>query len=387
MHFVGPDQHHGFEERWTQEIYPTTFDWTYPSRDGVYVPPEGTGQSLHRVYKSGIGWTPDMDYDEEVLFRTLYGLRRIARQDDRRPFLLCASFTGPHYPYYAPEPYWNLYTDDDIELPHIPEDFKKGEHQYVDWFRQYAHLEEPVPEEVCRRARHAMLGRISMLDDYLSSILDALKTSGLDKETIVLYTSDHGDMMGEHGLWFKCTAYEWSSRVPLIVSGPGIPQHRVEEPVSLLDLGPTLCSIAGIDPVYSISDGRDVSDLVYDERSEGEGDVIVEYYGDGTWRGWRMIRSGDYKLVHIPGYEPALYNLREDRGEWHNLTRNPRYQGIVEDLRARVLDNWEPEVCDEKRWQSQERRVAILQAIEKSEISLDWQTPSPPVPHPSSEPK
>lgn len=383
MHYVGPDQHHGFEERWTQDIYPSTFDWTNPNRERVFVKPRGTGQGRHRVYESGIGWTPDMDYDEEVAFRALTGIRSMGRGGDDRPFMLCVSFTGPHYPFCSPQKYWDLYDDDDIEVPSLPEDYQKNDHPTVQWIRAATHMEEPVPDEICRRARHATLGRIAMLDDYLGEILGQLSDSGLDDNTIVLYASDHGDMMGEHGLWFKCTHYEWSSRVPWIICGPGIRRGRSEEPVNLLDLGTTLCSLAGIQPVYPVTDGRDLSPLVMGEREDGDGESIIEYYGDGTWRGWRTIRRGKLKLTYAPGYEPLMFDLERDPGEWEDVSADPEYSEPREELMERILQYWNPEECDEKRYQSEERRLAILRSHGPKRPE-SWTFKSPPIPHPGT---
>jgi choline-sulfatase len=386
MHFVGADQLHGFEERWTQEIYPTTFDWTYLSRDGVYINPPNKGQARHRVLESGIGWTPDMDYDEEVLFRTQNGLRHLSRSNDKRPFFLCTSFTGPHYPYYAPKEYWDLYNDKDIELPYLPEDYRERDHAYGTWFRQNTHLEEPVSDEVCIRARHAMLGRISMIDDYIGHILTTLRECGLEENTIVLYVSDHGDMMGEHGLWFKCCAYEWSMRVPFILYKPGMGPCRIDEPVSLFDLGPTLCALAGVRPVYERSEGRDLTDLIEGSRASGDGLVISEYFGVGTWRGWRMTRSGKYKLVYVPEHPPQLYDLENDPDEWNDLAGIVEYKSILSELVEKTVYNWDPDECDELRWQQEERRVAVLKA-QKQGRPVGWNMQPTPVPHPFAKPE
>ncbi|MBI5724856.1 MAG: sulfatase-like hydrolase/transferase [Planctomycetes bacterium] len=375
MHFVGPDQVHGFDERWTQDIYPATFEWTRSNRAATAV---NDGQCIDRVLEAGKGWTPDMDYDEEVIFRTEYGLRRIARQKDRLPFMLCASFTGPHYPYRAPEKYWNLYDDGDVDLPSIPKDYANREHEYVKWLRRHGQFEKLVSDKICRMARRAILGRITMLDDYIGRILRLLHETGLDNDTIVIYTSDHGDMMGEHGLWFKNAAYEWSSRVPWIISGPGIPQGRISEATSLLDIGPTLCSLANVQPVYDVTDGRDLSDLVLAKRRGGPGVAIMENYGEGVWRGWRMIRRGNLKMTYVPGLEPELFDLAADPDEWNNLASDRRYSQARRRLEKLVLANWEPDRCDELRWQSEERRLAIL----KTGQATDWQKESAPVPHP-----
>jgi choline-sulfatase len=375
MHFVGPDQMHGFDERWTQDIYPATFDWTRSNRQAAAV---NKGQCIDRVFETGPGWTADMNYDEEVVFRAEIGLRRLARFSRGNPFMLCVSFTGPHYPFRAPLRYWNLYRDEDVDLPVIPENYRELEHEHVRWLRTHGQFNHLVPDEVCRAARRAILGRITMLDDYLARILALLRELKLDQDTLILYTSDHGDMMGEHGLWFKNAAYEWSSRAPLIATGPGIPRHRVAEPVSLLDLGPTLCALAQIEPVYSVSDGRDISDLVFNRRASGPGLAVMENYGEGVWRGWRMVRRGNFKLNYVPGCEPELFDLSQDPNEWHNLAGDPAFSSVRAELQTLALKDWDPDRCDELRWQSEERRLAILKARQ----TLDWQKPSPPVPHP-----
>ena len=374
MHFVGPDQHHGFEERLTPDIYPATFDWTLSNREKVYVKPRGTGQGRHRVFESGLGRTGDMDYDEKVLSGAVARLHSFGTD----PFFLCASFTGPHYPYNAPEPYWSLYRDEDVDLPTRPKSDVGEDHPIVQWVRLATHMEEPVPNDVCRRARHATLARITMVDEYLGRIVETLKENDLYDDTIIVYTSDHGDMMGEHGLWFKCSAYEWSSRVPFMIAGPGVPAGvRRSSPSSLLDLGPTLCGLTGVEPVYPVSDGRDLPPLIRGLVPDGQGEALIEYYGDGTWRGWRTIRRGDLKLTYAPGFEPLMFDLGKDPGEWHNVAADPEYGEARASLLARLSENWDPEECDERRYQSEERRLAILQAHGPGKPE-SWNYPWPP---------
>ncbi|MBD3386086.1 sulfatase-like hydrolase/transferase [candidate division KSB1 bacterium] len=374
MHFVGPDQLHGFDERWTQDIYPATFDWTRSNRGEVAI---NNGQCIDRIFEAGMGRSRDMDYDDEVIFRAEYGLRRLAAQQNN-PFMLCVSFTAPHYPFRAPEKYWKLYNEDEIELPVIPSDYLEREHIYVKWLRRHGSFDRLVPDSVCRRARRAILGRITMLDDYISRLLNLLQELKLQDDTIVIYAGDHGDMMGEHGLWFKNAAYEWSSRVPLIISGPGISHQRINEVVSLLDIGPTLCGLTKTKPVYKVSDGRNLCDLVLGKRKAEKGLAIMENYGEGVLRGWRMIRSGSLKMTYVPGYEPEVFDLSKDPDEWNNIYNEAEYRTAIEELQKQVLQNWHPEGADERRWQSEERRLAILKANQP----LDWQTASPPPPHP-----
>jgi choline-sulfatase len=183
-------------------------------------------------------------------------------------------------------------------------------------------------------------------------------------------------MVGEHGLWFKNVSYEWSARVPLIVAGPGIEKRRCAEPVSLLDIGPTFCGLAGIEPVYPVSDGRDVSDLVHGTRPDGPGLAIMENYAEGIFRGLRMVRRGKYKLTASPIAEPELFDLAADPGEWNNLAASPVHRAVREELLAIAHKDWQPDRLDEMRYQSEERRVGILKAMNGE--SFGWQFRSPP---------
>jgi choline-sulfatase len=376
MHFVGPDQHHGFQEKWVQEIYPADFRWTRCSRDYAYY---NDGQNINRVFEAGTGWTDDMDYDEEVLFRAQYGLRRMKHH--HMPFLLCVSFTGPHHPYCAPQEYYNMYSDNDVDLPEIPEEYWKYEHEYVKWVRHHGAFNQLVPDEIVRKARRAYMARVTMLDEYIGKLLKTLKDNGLDENTIVIYASDHGDMLGEHGLWFKNVSYEWSARVPLIFSGPGVHPRRSREPVSLMDFYSTLPGLAGLVPIYPHTDGRDVSDLVLGERGDDPGAyTIMENYGEGMWRGMRMIRRGNLKLNSVSGCRSELFDLERDPDEWHNLIGDPQYAEKARELEEIACRTWEPERLDELRWQSEERRKAIMDSLKGR--SMGWQHPSTSPEHP-----
>ena len=221
-----------------------------------------------------------------------------------------------------------------------------------------------------------------MLDDYLAKILRVLREQRLDKDTIIVYTSDHGDMMGEHGLWFKQASYEWSSRVPLIFSGAGIPAgHRSAEPVSLLDMGETLCSLAGIESLNPRSDGRDIADLVQGTRADCGGLAIMENYSECLWRGVRTVRQGNCKLNITASSAPEMYDLAADPDEWHNVAQEAAYQDTRAELERLALRDWNPDYLDEQRWQSEERRDAVMRAARATQC-YHWQYPSPSPEHP-----
>jgi choline-sulfatase len=340
------------------DIYPADFAWTQSHADGV--PVSFGGQHRRTVLTAGPGRTEDMAYDELVLASAEAGLRRLG---SGVPFLLVVSFTGPHYPFQCPQEYWDRFEGVDIPLPHLPAGFRDGEPQYVGWLRHYGGFEEPVPDVVCGAARRAIYGRIHMVDEYFARLLAALDAAGAADRTIVSYTSDHGDMMGEHALWYKNCAYDWSARVPWILAGPGLAPGRIAETVGLLDLGPTLAGLAGIKPLDVPTDGRDLSKLLRGGREPRVGDAIFEYYGEGVARGLRTIVRGPHKLTCCPGTEPALFDLSKDPGEWHNLAADPAYREVCDGLQAAVTAGWgDAAEHDRRRWESERRRLEILRA-------------------------
>ena len=364
MHFVGPDQLHGFEERWVPDIYPASFEWTRSNRAEVAV---NTGeQTIRSVMKAGHGETDDMLYDELVVRKAEEGLPELL--DDDRPFLLVVSITGPHYTFIAPSPYWEMFKDTDVPLPVLPENFMDHEHPTIQWTRKSGIFEELASDEVVRNARRAIYGRMALADDHLKRVITTLENHGAYEETVMAFFSDHGDMMGEHGLWYKNTAFEASSRVPMIFSGPDIKQMRLNETVSLLDLGPTLAGLANIASLDVPSDGRNLAPLLRGERAEETGCAIVENYGEAIHRGIRTIVQWPYKLNLCLRTPVELFNLEEDPDEWTNGAEDPRYAEIVAKLRTELeAATPDPERYDELRYQNEERRLALLAAIPENE--------------------
>lgn len=374
MHFVGPDQHHGFTERWMPDVYPATFEWTRSNRAAAAI--NDGGQTIRTVLDAGEGWSQDMDYDELVCTRAEVGLRR-AFASGNEPLMAVVSFTSPHFPFKAPERYYDLYRDADIPLPVIPEDYREREHEYVAGVRRMISLDDPVSDERCREARRTIMARTTMLDDYLARVMAVVEESGRLEDTYVVYCADHGDMLGEHNLWFKNTSYEWSARVPFIVTGPGVAPRRLSETIGLHDLGPTIAGLAGIEQLDYPRVGRDVSGLLRAERPEETGEAIVENYGEGIWRGVRTIVRGTWKLTTCAGAEPELFNLDEDPGEWENRAYDPACSEIRAELEGALHASWgDPEALDERRWQSEERRLAILASYaRRGEPLPQWKVP------------
>ncbi|MCA3139869.1 MAG: choline-sulfatase [Rhodocyclaceae bacterium] len=381
MHFIGPDPLHGFHERLTTDIYPADYAWTPDwSRSPNDKP---TGISMRGIVEAGpCARSLQIDYDEEVAHQSVQRLWDLARAPREAPFFMVASFTHPHSPFTIGQRWWDLYRHEDIDMPSVPEIPYEALDGHSRWL-YHAHgrdLHRVTPEHV-RRARHAYYGMISYVDDKVGQLLAVLEQSGLDRDTVVVFTGDHGEMMGERGMWFKQTFYEWSARVPLMVSWPGVvAPRRLREVVSLVDLLPTLLGIA--DPTGIVSpvdplDGRTLLPLLRGETAEGEGLAISEYTAEGVCAPARMVRRGRWKYVYTEGLPPMLFDLEDDPRELHDRAGEASLRAIEGMLHRRLLEGWDPQDIARRVADSQRRRL-FLKAVCEAEDYPAW-TWTPPV--------
>ena len=288
------------------------------------------------------------------------------RSRDQRPFLLVASFTHPHDPFAVPQRYWDLYRDSDIETPAhtIALDAHSRRLRHV-----CAMDAEPVTEDEVRAARRAYYGAIAYIDDLLGRLMGALRSAALAEDTIVILTSDHGEMLGERGLWYKMSFFEGASRVPLIVASPSrFESRRVATNVSLVDLMPTLIELSGGN-AQSLGIGVDGRSLAPHLRGAGGHDeAIGEYLAEGAIAPMVMIRRGPFKFIHSPADPDQLFDLSHDPGERDNLADNPASAALVADFRAEVGKRWDLAELDARVRESQRRRRLIDAALSKGKI-------------------
>lgn len=371
MHFVGPDQLHGFEERITTDIYPSNYAWTPDWDTGLGDRP--TGINLSAVTNAGTVFRSlQIDYDDEVEY---FGIRKIydLARYETRPFFLAISFTQPHSPYVTRPEFWDLYEHDAIDLPSVPAIDEKDMDAMSRWI-YYAHagnLDKPTQEQI-RNARHAYYGMVSSLDRKIGNILQALRESGLAGNTVVILTSDHGDMLGERGQWYKQLFYEWSARVPFIFHWPaGFKPNRIRENVSLVDLAPTVLDIAanGGQPAPARKlDGHSLLPFLAGGGNPDWGNTVIsEYTGEGTCAPCRMVRRGDLKYIYTHGHPDILYDLAGDPQELNNVAEHPAYAASRAELKAACLKDWDPARLD-----------AIIKDNQKDRLFIKANTDSEP---------
>lgn len=366
MHFVGPDQLHGFGERLTTDIYPADFSWIPDWEAGPSHVSSGVG--IGSVVEAGpCVRSMQMDYDDDVEFNGARQILDLARRPERGPFLLVVSFTSPHTPFTVSREFWERHAEDDIDDPAAgPIPFEDLDHHSKGLFFAHGrHLHDVSPRQA-RRARRAYYGMVAYVDDKVGRLLDLLDATGLSDDTVVVLTSDHGEMLGERGMWHKHHFWEWSAHVPLLVRFPGgADAGRDDRVVSLVDVAPTLVDIAtdgkGIGTGLSL-DGESLVRGIGGGPGSGRGFALSDYLAIGPCVPCRMVRQGPHKYFHTHGHPPMLFDLGADPLELDNLAGDPAHAATEGRLRRIALDGWDPDRVAAAVLASQRRRRLVAEA-------------------------
>ncbi len=382
MHFIGADQLHGFAKRLTTDMFPSTLAWT-PDRDkvGRFVHPSNVGGppiAVDYVHAGPAQWTNQLQFDEETHYRALEFVRSRRHdrkaslqvplaESDERPWLLVVSYHNPHEPFLAPQKYWDLYEDAPIgpiaveRSPDLPRSVMD------DWLDTFHGVNDvDLDPESVYRMRRAYYALVTYIDDKVGELVEVLEQTGQLEDTLIVFTSDHGDMLGERGMVQKRTFYEWSARVPLIIAGGSTVTNRgiVDTPVSLTDLTPTLCELVGVTPVRP--DGRSFLPLLSGSASEHP-PVFVEYHSEGVYAPCWMRREGHLKYIYIHGESEALFDLAADPNEMTDLSSDPAYRNDVLKARQHLLQTFDPDAIERAIRDSVSDRSVVRQAMEMTE--------------------
>lgn len=368
MHFVGPDQKHGFEDRVTTDIYPADFAWT-PDWEAHDERIDKWYHNMQTVKESGVAnATYQIDYDDEVEFaakRWLFDYARDKTSGQDEPFAMVASFIHPHDPYVARPEWWNLYSDDEIDMPEYvlaPEDQDPFARRVMDGI-EASYI--PLTDEEVRRARRAYLANVSYFDSKIGSIVKTLEEIDEMDNTIIIVTADHGDMLGERGLWFKMNFFEHSARIPLIMAGPGIETGTASNACSLVDMLPTFIDIAGggDEDLGEPIDGRSLMPLARGKDDTCD-EAIGEYCAEMTPWPVFMIRRGNFKYIHCDADPAQLYDISKDPLEKTNLAADPEFADIAQGFAAEVSERWNSETLRSNIIKTQKSRRALHAAME-----------------------
>ena len=332
MHFTGPDQRHGFERRLIGDVHAKL----------EHIPRSTTGQTADGVKVAGPGQTAYSCYDEAVTQICCRFLEARDNSPGERPFFMTVGYVLPHCPYIAPKRLFDEYLPK-VDVPQLPDGYYDSLHPFMQNWRDRRCVDELTDEQV-RVARAAYYGLVTRMDELIGDILFTLANTHLGEDTVVIYTSDHGEMAGEHRMWWKSSFYDGSVGVPLIASWPGhFSEGRVVSHItSLLDIGPTLVELAGARPMVSVH-GHSLSGFLSDDGDACNWpDMAFAELGGllGDAPG-RMVRRGPWKLNHYHGYEhPQLFHLESDPEELQDLGQDEAYRDIRESLLDAAMEDW-----------------------------------------------
>ena len=375
MHFVGADQLHGFEQRLTTDIYPADFNWT---GDWTERTPKFANDARSFTQAGICTRNVQMDYDEEVCHRARRKLFDLARSNDKRPFMLLVSFTHPHDPYQCSQKQWDRYRHDDIDMPIIGNIKPDDDDSYSQRLRALSGLDAYQPDEAqIRTARHAYYGSLSYLDDLIGQLLNTLQDTGLNQNTAIIFTSDHGDMMGERGLWYKKCFFESALRVPLMIACPDATSNHISKCVSLVDLLPTLLDIAQTD-IVSVDqlDGHSLYPLLDNSESDWKHQVLAENLAEGAGAPAVMIRQENLKYIHCDLDPPQLFDLATDPHEMNNLANDAAFIDLVDAFGQQAAESWPLEQLNRDIQISQQRRLFLRQVLATGAAQAWDYTPS-----------
>ena len=378
MHSIGPDQLHGYAQR---EVGDHNSNWVGATTHDMGVLNRTNDPFRTSLERSGPGQSAYELHDVDVAAAACAWLRRYAQRSARtpeHPFALGVGLMLPHQPYVARAEDYLRYKGR-VGLPSIPRPGAEDDHAYLKHWRTITGI-DAVPDTDVLRARAAYYGLTTRLDALVGQVLDQLEALGLADNTLIIYSSDHGDQLGERGLWWKQTFFDESAKVPLILSWPHVlpAGERRAQVLNLLDVGPTLLEAAAAPPLPGV-DGSSFLAVARDAKAPWLDLSYSEYCTDGSAR-WdngnavvqRMVRAGKWKFIYYHGYAPQLFDLLTDPQETRDLAPDPAHAAICRQLRALALANWDP---------VQIARTLVAKREEKALLGQWWRTVQPPEAH------
>ncbi len=373
LHFRSADDDNGFSE----EILPLhVLDGLGDLLGMVRKPPAARGNMPALAREAGPGESSYTRYDRSIADAACDWLKKRAAAEGDKPWALFVSFVLPHFPLIAPEAFFNLYPPDRVPLPKLTE---TPDHPVLEAMRRCMNYADYFDEATTRRAIAAYYGMVSFLDHNIGRVLRALEETGLAQSTSVVYTSDHGDNLGERNLWGKSVMYEESVAVPLIVTGQGVPEGAVcDTPVTLLDVFPSVLEATGTpaDPGDADLPGRSLYAIAKGVTPERA--IMSEYHAAGSITGTFMLRHGRWKYVHFVGYRPQLFDLGADPGETKDLATDPAYAGVLAECESELRKICDPEAVSARAFADQAARIEAHGGLDKVMARGDFgYTPAP----------
>lgn len=292
-------------------------------------------------------------HDEEIANNAISFIKNDSKKLDK-PWAAFVGLLEPHPAWSGKKKYFDYYLSK-VEVPKLTVDELEQLPLPYQVMRNFKRISTPIPEEKIKRAMAAYFSMISELDEYVGEIYDALKESDQLDNTYFIYTSDHGESLGSHGMWLKNNLYEGVASVPLIISGPNLPaEKRIDEPVGHVDLAATIIELAGL-LIPSNLRGKSLMPLVQGKLNEGPQFAYSESLSEGNPTGSFMIRKGDWKLIYFSYYDGCLFNVKDDPLEKNNRINDPAVKDIADELKKLLYRQVNPEEVTQRAFDAQDK--------------------------------
>ncbi|MEI6865742.1 sulfatase-like hydrolase/transferase [Flavicella sp.] len=266
------------------------------------------------------------------------------RKNEGQPWMLHVGYLLPHWPLTLPQKYYDMYAHVDIPMPHDASFPNKDMHPALQHFQKWDGLDVAPDEDKLRDALRAYYGMVTCLDDMLGELITELKKNGMYENTYIIFTSDHGDNLGEHGMiGNKHTPMEGSVVVPLLITGPGV-QHgeKVDAPVALVDMYPTIMDMAGIDYDNSEMPGKNLLPVLEGKEAPTDRIVFSEWHGTGFQGAWYMLANKKYKYIYYERERPSLFDMEADPKELNDLALDPSYTVTLKMFESKLNNLLDP---------------------------------------------
>ncbi|MGY9051945.1 MAG: sulfatase-like hydrolase/transferase [Alphaproteobacteria bacterium] len=289
-----------------------------------------------------------LEYDRTITKKACSWLDNIVKNPTEKPWVLFISYVSPHYPLIAPPEFYDLYDDIDLPMPEYVDKNSDKLHSWIKGIRKGWPYDDYMDDDKRKVAIQAYYGMCSFMDSNVGKVLGKLKNLGLYEDTMKIYASDHGECLGNRGLWGKMTMYQDASSIPMIIAGPEINGNEIcETPTTLLDIYPTIfdCLDINLNNEKSNLPGKsliEISQNDYDNKRW----VLSEYHGAGSVGGAYMLREGDYKYIYYVEHRCELYNIKNDPDEHNNIALNEENKALVEEYDSRLRSILNPEEVD-----------------------------------------
>ncbi|MBN2413750.1 sulfatase-like hydrolase/transferase [candidate division KSB1 bacterium] len=303
------------------------------------------------------GGSRDSRHKDESTARNAVNFIRNETKELKKPWVCYTGFLQPHPGFTALKKYYDMYYPNRVDTPNVPPDYLENLHIVYQELRNFKRIATPIADEKMRKARAGYYGMITELDEYVGQIWDALAASGQLENTIFIYTSDHGEALGEHGMWLKNNLFDVAARVPLVIAGAGIPKGvTVDTPVGHVDLVAAILEWAGADKPDNLR-GRSLAPLMFNKPEQGPQFAFSETHSEGNCTGSFMVRKGDWKYIYFSFYDDLLFNVREDPYELNNLANAPEAQEIKKELYGILTSLLDPDKVTLEAFEVQGRKL------------------------------